>query len=29
MFVVENINGLKGERFSLADTLRGIEEIIV
>jgi hypothetical protein len=27
--VVENINGLKGERFSLADTLRGIEEIIV
>jgi F-type H+-transporting ATPase subunit beta len=29
MFVVENLNGLKGERFTLEETLKGIEEIIV
>jgi F-type H+-transporting ATPase subunit beta len=29
MYVVENLNGLKGEHFSLEETLKGVEEIIV
>ncbi len=29
MFVMEDLNGVKGEHYKLEDTLRGIEEIIV
>ena len=29
MFVMEELNGLKGEHFTLEETLKGIEEIIV